>query len=197
VRGNRAANITSGLNVSGNAANNHVTGNSMNVTTTAYSMSGSDGGNRWWNNAVIGTPATRFSLGTLAAGDSHDTEVGSRADPGSPLVGQQWLSSTTASTLKYYDGATTRSLVDLSLSQTLSNKTLSGPTLSGTVAGTPTWASAQTLPDVALTGRAFSTLGASPNGTQVYCSDCTIANPCASGGTGAMAKRLNSVWVCN
>ena len=35
------------------------------------------------------------------------------------------------------------------------------------------------------------------NGGFVYCSDCTIASPCASGGTGAMAKRLNGQWVCN
>ena len=40
-------------------------------------------------------------------------------------------------------------------------------------------------------------LGAPPNGTFAYCSDCTIANPCAGGGTGALAKRLNGVWVCN
>ncbi len=44
----------------------------------------------------------------------------------------------------------------------------------------------------------FSTLPASPtNGMVCYCSDCTIANPCAGGGTGAIAKRLNGVWVCN
>jgi len=43
----------------------------------------------------------------------------------------------------------------------------------------------------------FATLGSPTNGALVYCSDCTIANPCASGGTGAMAKRLNAVWVCN
>lgn len=30
-----------------------------------------------------------------------------------------------------------------------------------------------------------------------YCSDCTIASPCAGGGTGAIAKRLNGVQVCN
>jgi hypothetical protein len=30
-----------------------------------------------------------------------------------------------------------------------------------------------------------------------YCSDCTIANPCAGSGTGAIAKRLNGVNVCN
>jgi hypothetical protein len=43
----------------------------------------------------------------------------------------------------------------------------------------------------------FLNLGAPLNGTIAYCSNCTIANPCASGGTGALAKRLNSVWVCN
>jgi len=46
-------------------------------------------------------------------------------------------------------------------------------------------------------GYAFASLPASTNGTFLYCSDCTIASPCASGGTGALAKRLNSVWVCN
>ncbi len=35
------------------------------------------------------------------------------------------------------------------------------------------------------------------NGQIGYCSDCTIANPCAGGGTGALAKRLNGVNVCN
>ena len=35
------------------------------------------------------------------------------------------------------------------------------------------------------------------NGTIIYCSDCTIASPCAGGGSGAIAKRLNGVWVCN
>jgi len=40
-------------------------------------------------------------------------------------------------------------------------------------------------------------LGAATNGSMIYCGDCTIANPCAGGGTGAIAKRLNGVWVCN
>lgn len=30
-----------------------------------------------------------------------------------------------------------------------------------------------------------------------YCSDCTVASPCAGSGTGALAKRLNGAWVCN
>jgi hypothetical protein len=43
----------------------------------------------------------------------------------------------------------------------------------------------------------FSGLGTPANGVLIYCSDCTIANPCAGSGTGAIAKRLNGVWVCN
>lgn len=43
----------------------------------------------------------------------------------------------------------------------------------------------------------FATLGTPLNGTFTYCNNCTVANPCASGGTGAFAKRLNGVWVCN
>jgi hypothetical protein len=35
------------------------------------------------------------------------------------------------------------------------------------------------------------------NGYFIFCSDCTIANPCAGSGTGAFAKRLNGVAVCN
>ncbi|MCP5101874.1 MAG: hypothetical protein GY950_00760 [bacterium] len=47
-------------------------------------------------------------------------------------------------------------------------------------------------------GAAFANLpGAPTNGMIIYCSDCTIANPCAGAGTGAIAKRLNAVWVCN
>ena len=34
------------------------------------------------------------------------------------------------------------------------------------------------------------------NGATTYCSDCTVTTPCASGGTGAMATRLNGAWSC-
>jgi hypothetical protein len=44
----------------------------------------------------------------------------------------------------------------------------------------------------------FANLGTPSNGVPpIYCADCTIANPCAGGGTGAFAKRLNGIWVCN
>jgi hypothetical protein len=52
-------------------------------------------------------------------------------------------------------------------------------------------------PTVTLVPTAFANLGTPVNGTFYYCNDCTVANPCAGGGTGALAKRLNGVWVCN
>jgi hypothetical protein len=52
-----------------------------------------------------------------------------------------------------------------------------------------------TIDDVG--GITFAQLGTFNNGSRAYCSNCTIANPCAAAGTGALAKRLNGVWVCN
>lgn len=46
-------------------------------------------------------------------------------------------------------------------------------------------------------GTTFASLGTPANGTLTFCSDCTIANPCAGAGNGAFGKRLNGVWVCN
>lgn len=48
-----------------------------------------------------------------------------------------------------------------------------------------------------LNSTVFASLGTPSNGSQIYCPDCTIANPCAGSGTGAVAKRLNGIWVCN
>ncbi|HEV7645507.1 MAG TPA: hypothetical protein VGO50_16310 [Pyrinomonadaceae bacterium] len=42
-----------------------------------------------------------------------------------------------------------------------------------------------------------SGLGSPANGTLFYCSDCTATAACNSGGSGAIAKRINSAWVCN
>jgi hypothetical protein len=47
-----------------------------------------------------------------------------------------------------------------------------------------------------------SNLGTPANGTVVYCSDCTKATPCASGGYGALAKRVpnsggTTIWDCD
>lgn len=47
------------------------------------------------------------------------------------------------------------------------------------------------------TAKAFASLGTPANGAFYYCNDCTLASPCAGAGTGAFAKRLNGIWVCN
>lgn len=47
------------------------------------------------------------------------------------------------------------------------------------------------------TQQVFANLGAAANGTMIYCGDCTKATPCAGGGTGALAVRLNGAWDCN
>lgn len=51
-------------------------------------------------------------------------------------------------TLTLPDPGGNDSVVYLALAQPLTNKTLTSPTLGGTVAGTPTWASGQTFPNV-------------------------------------------------
>jgi len=56
----------------------------------------------------------------------------------------------------------------------------------------------QATPDaLTLTPFTFTTLPPAVNGQLRFCSDCAVANPCAGGGTGALAKGLNGAWVCN
>mgnify|MGYP003411789664 FL=1 len=49
-------------------------------------------------------------------------------------------------------------------------------------------------------GTAFASLGTPDDGTFKYCSNCTVtsgaSNVCTSGGTGALAVRLNGAWRC-
>jgi hypothetical protein len=68
------------------------------------------------------------------------------------------------------------------------------------------------LPNPFLTIRnhsTFSQLSNQPDGTFTYCADCKVATPsacstanpsacaCTSSGTGAFARRINGVWLCN
>jgi hypothetical protein len=66
-----------------------------------------------------------------------------------------------------------------------------------------------TLSTAAFSGSTFSTLGAEPNGSMKYCTDCTVTTAatcttnvlascvCAGSGPGAFAKRANGSWYCN
>lgn len=42
----------------------------------------------------------------------------------------------------------------------------------------------------------FANLGTPANGSVRYCIDCQATAPCASGGTGAFANRVNGAWNC-
>ena len=61
--------------------------------------------------------------------------------------------------------------------------TLSTPTITGGTIG--------------LASSTFAALGTPVNGSLLYCSDCTITALCAGAGTGALAKRVNTTWICN
>lgn len=76
-----------------------------------------------------------------------------------------------------------------------------------------TWARRVTLgcpPTESVCKDDFASLDSQPNGTMKYCSDCTVTSrasctnvttaaacKCSSGGTGAIAKRINGAWLCN
>lgn len=49
---------------------------------------------------------------------------------------------------------------------------------------------------VQLLGKLFAGLGAPAAGTVLWCSDCSIATPCAGSGTGAYAFRTATQWKC-
>ena len=46
-------------------------------------------------------------------------------------------------------------------------------------------------------GVAFTSLPSVANGVIVWCNNCTEADPCATTGAGAFAKKMNSRWKCN
>lgn len=82
----------------------------------------------------------------------------------------------------------------------LAGGTFTDGSLSANVAllnGTAAFTADQTVPTLVITATTFAGLGTPANGTFKYCSDCTTAATCAGAGTGALAKRLNAVWVCN
>jgi hypothetical protein len=39
-------------------------------------------------------------------------------------------------------------------------------------------------------------LGSPADGSLLYCSDCAQTNPCAAGGSGALASHINGAWQC-
>lgn len=127
-------------------------------------------------------------------------------DPFITTSGAMRIGTTTGDVLRFYTGGSERWQMTNtgSLNPNVDNAqdigTVGGVVRSGYFGTSLVIGSA---PASALTGALFFTgitnanLGTPTNGHIVFCSDCTIANPCAGSGTGALAKRLNGVWVCN
>jgi hypothetical protein len=140
--------------------------------------------------AGTGTPATIFS-----------DNAGSPTPLGNPFTAQSNGSWQFYAAQGLYDVVlsggglpTSFTLSGVGLFDSNAITTINATTL--TVTGVTTLA-ATTLDSLAFNGVLFSALGTPNNGTIKYCTNCTIAAPCASGGTGAIAKRLNNGWVCN
>lgn len=81
---------------------------------------------------------------------------------------------------------------------TMTGLTVNGAaTVTGNVGADTVSANSVSSVFLSITATLFASLGTPANGTIKYCSNCTVASPCAGSGTGAIAKRLNGGWVCN
>lgn len=172
---------------------------------------------RIWNGVILGAVV----LGVAATASGQDTTTlltqflsGLRsgyvrfapqaADPTGIAEGAVYYNDT-ANTLKVYNGSTwanaggvtgSSSLNDALCSDGSSNvQACDSANIAKVLFGSSP--AVKTGVAVQMTGVTFANLGTPGNGFIAYCSDCTIANPCASGGSGALAKRLNATWICN
>lgn len=128
--------------------------------------------------ACVETGATPSTTNALTTG-SRNTFIGNRAGLGSAT---QRTNSTAIGNEAYVSADNTIALGDENVT------TVNAGSAAQAMVASKGWT---------ITATAFAGLGTPADGTFVYCSDCTIASPCAGSGTGALAKRLNGAWVCN
>lgn len=131
--------------------------------------------------------------GTISAGVGVICATPSYTFAGHPADGFTWASTghtvycgNGSSSVDFGTGLTVGSGGTIGFSSTASPGTSGDTVFTRVAAGEWGW-----------TAVAFASLGTPANGSFAYCNDCTLANPCAGAGTGALAKRLNGVWVCN
>jgi hypothetical protein len=166
---------TAGFPLNGNATNSVVRVRLRGTTYTNYSgITGNPNvGIDSWDSSSFGTSATGGAAlsagGPIDVVDFPNTRSMTIQLPGTAYVCQGCFGTLTLP--PYVTGGS--NLVSDNASQNLTNKTIT------------------------LTSGTFATLPVMANGSLMFCSDCEITNPCNSGGTGALAKRLNGSWVCN
>lgn len=169
-------NVVLGVNGLANAAQT-TSGVVVIGTTAAYSATGD-------NNIVLGKEAGYRSGAVQDPGNAlttgaNNTFLGYRSGLGSAT---QRSNATAVGAEAYVDASNTVALGDENVTDVLM-----GSAKQANVGATT----------VTLEAILFAALGTPGNGAFKFCSDCTIASPCAAGGSGALAKRLNGAWVCN
>jgi hypothetical protein len=107
-----------------------------------------------------------------------------------------WITNATTNLRNQIGPISNDNLVNPVLQDDLNGVTFGAVNMPGYINTGPTILS-PTLTSPVIDTTTFASLGTPVNGTLKYCSDCTIANPCAGGGTGALAKRINGTWICN
>lgn len=184
------------LTATGSAVNeitlaNAATGNPVRITASGGDSNVSLNINPKGTGGIgvnMGTTAPTAILHVKARATSNE---GIQVDSNSGAVTSLWTSdgsnvyfgSTSAHTLEFWTSGTTRMSINSS-----GAVSVNGSFGASTIQATTT---------IRSTGVAFASLGTPSNGTLVYCTDCTKATPCASGGSGALAVRLNGAWDCN
>lgn len=146
--------------------------------------------------AASGTQGSLQVVSPASTGQAASTEI--NAVQFNLSATRQWATGAIPTQREFLIQAPTYSFVGASAITTAATVDITGAPIAGTNA-TISNAYALRIEAGALNmgGATFASLGTPQNGTFIYCSDCTIAATCAGGGTGALAKRLNSVWVCN
>jgi hypothetical protein len=169
-------------------------------TFTNKTLSTTAGGQIFLNGATSGTATLQASATGGALTVDQDVTVGTTAG-GTRGVNINAAATTAAAYVRFQAGGTNiwgfgRGPNDLSNSLQVFNYTLAGNVLE--IANAAPYTVVLAGP-IRFAGFTFSNIGTNltANGMMGYCSDCTIANPCAGSGTGAIAKRLNGVNVCN
>lgn len=176
----RIATSASGGN--GSISNNKIADNLFvapaNFTGTFLSLTCTNSGNLCSNNSIIGPHA----IGTSTSGSTGVALVQTNGTMDGNFIGDYLLKGF---------------LTGISIGAGVSNTAIGDGTLSGATtapisnAGTATRVNGM----FAQTYAQINALGALANGSNMYCSDCTIA-ACATAGTGSFSRFLNGALAC-
>lgn len=165
-----------------NGSNPILSGNLLFSPDGTYDI-GASGANR---PRIIYTSSSIIAGGNIASSGFYNFNGGARLSNGS-VSGHLLTDSTGAAYGLLQFGGTTNSFPAFRRNGTQFDVRLADDSNSSGMA----------MQYTAYNSTAFASLGTPGDGTVRYCNDCTFANPCASGGTGAIAKRLAGAWRCD